>query len=356
MGKIAVFVLSTVVVALTAQRPGFAAEKVTLIHSVPQLTSLFSFGSSIPIEMGFWRDEGLDVEALPAPGAAAAIQLVVGGRATAAIANPSSQMIAVQKGSPVRFYYSAQRGDIFGIGLPEGSGFNSLLDLRGKSIGVTSFASGGTIYARGLLSEAGLSERDYTLVEVGVGARAAAALKSNQVQALSMYDEAYAQLEQAGLKMARIIRDPRAKNYISGSIVVQNEEFEKRQAMLIGLARGIAKGQIFQETNPEAAVRIHWKVYPHTAPRGGVTDEEVAKAVEVNRASTKLVARNALGTNRFGDMPRERMEDFQRYLVTTGVVPKEINVDSYYTEDLIDKINDFDADKIVALAKGYVPK
>jgi NitT/TauT family transport system substrate-binding protein len=336
--------------------PAAALEKITLIHSVPVLTSLFSFGSSIPIEMGFWKEEGLEVEALPAPGAAAAIQLVVGGRATAAIANPSSQMVAVQKGSQVKFYYSAQRGDIFGIGLPEGSGFNTLTDLKGKSIGVTSFASGGTIYAKGLLKEAGLTEKDYTLVEIGVGARAAAALKSNQVQALSMYDEAYAQLEQAGLKMSKIIRDPRAKNYISGSIVVQNEDYEKRQAMLIGLARGIAKGQIFQETNPEAAVRIHWKVYPHTAPRGGVTQEEVEKAVEVNKASTKLVSRNALGTNRFGDMPRERMEDFQRYLVATGLLPKEIGVDAYYTEDLISKINDFNVDKIVALAKGYVAK
>ena len=306
--------------------------------------------------MGFWKEEGLEVEALPAPGAAAAIQLVVGGRATAAIANPSSEMIAVQKGSTVKFYYSAQRGDIFGIGLPEGSGLNTLADLKGKTIGVTSFASGGTIYAKGLLSQAGLTEKDYTLVEIGVGARAAAALKSKQVQALSMYDEAYAQLAQAGLQMSKIVRDPRAKNYISGSIVVQQEEFAKRQSMLIGLARGIAKGQIFQETNPEAAVRIHWKAYPHTAPRGGVTQEEVNKAVEVNKASTKLVARNALGTNRFGDMPRDRMEDFQRYLVTTGVVPKEIDVGAYYTEDLIPMINDFDAGKIVALAKGYVAK
>jgi TRAP-type uncharacterized transport system substrate-binding protein len=49
----------------------------------------------------------------------------------------------------------------------------TLSDLKGKTIGVTSFASGGTIYAKGLLSQAGLTERDYTLAEIGVGARAA---------------------------------------------------------------------------------------------------------------------------------------------------------------------------------------
>ena len=95
-----------------------AAEKITLMHSVPQLTSLFSFGSSIPIELGFWKEEGLEVEALAAPGAAAAIQLVVGGRATAAIANPSGEMIAVQKGSTVKFYYRPKGVTFSALGCP----------------------------------------------------------------------------------------------------------------------------------------------------------------------------------------------------------------------------------------------
>ena len=34
----------------------------------------------------------------------------------------------------------------------------------------------------------------------------------------------------------------------------------------------------------------------------------------------------------------ERMEDFQRYLVTTGVLPKEVDVEAYYTEELIPQI------------------
>ena len=55
-------------------------------------------------------------------------------------------------------------------------------------------------------------------------------------------------------------------------------------------------------------------------------------------------------------MPRERMEDFQRYLVTTGVLPKEIDVKDYYTEELIPQINAFDLDAIIALAKSYTTK
>ena len=99
-------------------------------------------------------------------------------------------MIAVQKGSTVKFYYSAQRGDIFGIGLPEGSGLSTLQDLEGQDDRRDEFCEWrNDLCHRAFSSEAGLTEQDYTLAEIGVGARAAAALKSNQVQALSMYDE-----------------------------------------------------------------------------------------------------------------------------------------------------------------------
>ena len=330
-----------------------AAEKVTLIVPLPQITSVFAFATSIPIELGFFKEEGLEVEASPSPGAVAAIQLVVGDKATAALSNPGGPLIAIQKGSPIKFYYAAQRGDIFGIGLLEGRGINALSDLKGKSIGVMSYASGGTIYARGLLAEAGLSENDYSLVEIGLGARAASAIQSNQVQALSMFEEAYAQLQQGGVRISTIIRDPRAAQYISGCLVVRNEDLDRRPDMYIGFARAMAKGQVFQLANPEAAVRIHWKVYPNTAPRAGITDDEVRKQVEVNRTSDRFLSPTALGTNRYGDVPREDMIKLQRYLVATGVVPKEIDVSTYYTNDLIDRINSFDADKIAALAKAY---
>ena len=333
-----------------------AAERVTLIIPLPQITSVFAFATSIPIELGFFKEEGLEVEASPSPGAVAGIQMVVGEKVTAALSNPGGPLIAVQKGSPIKFYYAAQRGDIFGIGLLEGSGINALSDLKGKSIGVMSFASGGTIYARGLLAEAGLSENDYSLVEIGLGARAASAIQSNQVQALFLFEEAYAQLQQRGIRLSKIVRDPRAAQYISGCIVVRNEDLDRRPDMYIGLARAMAKGQIFQLANPEASVRIHWKVYPNTAPRAGVTDDEVRKHVEVNRTSDRFLSPTALGTNRYGDVPREDMVKLQRYLVATGVVPKEIDVSAYYTNDLIDRINSFDSDKIAALAKSYTGK
>jgi ABC-type nitrate/sulfonate/bicarbonate transport system substrate-binding protein len=103
MTKLRMTVFAALAMLLFGSLPGQAVEKVTLIVPLPQITSVFAFATSIPTELGFFKQEGLDVEALPSPGAVAGIQLVVGGRVTAAMSNPGGPMIAVQKGSPISF-------------------------------------------------------------------------------------------------------------------------------------------------------------------------------------------------------------------------------------------------------------
>jgi NitT/TauT family transport system substrate-binding protein len=346
------FVLAWCLPAQFAHAQGL--QKITLLHSQPQITAAFAYSSSLPVHLGYFKEEGLEVEVNPMAGAAAAMQLVVGGRADFAIGNPSGAMIAIQKGADVRFYYTSIRGDIFGVALPAESGLKTLADLKGKTIGVSSFASGGTNYVKGLMKTVGLeSGKDYNIVEVGVGARAAGAYRSKQIDAFSLWDEIYVSLQQSGIPLSSIIRDPRADGHAVGSILAKNSDFTARRKTLVGVARAIAKAQLFQYTNPEAAIRIHWKVYPQTAPRDGITDAAVKRELNVLAVRTKLISKNAMNTNKWGDLPRDVMEKFQAYLVETEVVPKAIDVGSYYTNDLIDEINKFDEAAIVKHARDF---
>ena len=145
------FALFAAVLGNLGETAAQALQKLTLLHSQPQITAAFAYSSSLPIHLGYFKEEGLEVEVNPMAGAAAAMQLVVSGRADFAIGNPSGAMIAIQKGADVRFYYTSIRGDIFGVALPAESGMKTLQDLKGKTIGVSSFASGGTNYVRGLI-------------------------------------------------------------------------------------------------------------------------------------------------------------------------------------------------------------
>ncbi|MDA1000511.1 MAG: ABC transporter substrate-binding protein [bacterium] len=341
-------------VCLLTPTAALALEKVVLVHALPRLSPSFAIASSLPEYLGYWKDEGLEVEVNTTRGSSMAMQIVMGGKADVAYGNPTAAMVGVQKGTDVSFYYTSIRGDIFGIALPAKGGLNGLSDLKGKTIGVSSFASQGTLYARALMGTLGFQRgQDFDLIEVGVGGRAAAALQSGRVHALSLWDAAYASMESRGLKFTKIIKDPRAKNFIAGSLVVPSKFYKTRRKMLIGLARGLAKAQIFQEVNPEAAVRIHWKVYPQTAPRGGVTDAAVRREAKVVAVRAGIQSRNAVGTNKFGDLPKANMEGYQNYLIRIDRLKKKIDVSKYYTNEFTDEINNFDREAVIKQAKGF---
>ncbi len=343
-----------IAMAFAGGSPAQTLQKLTMLHSQPVITASFAYSSSLPVYLGYFREEGLDVEVSPMAGAAQAMQLVIGGRADFAIGNPANAMVAIQKTADVRFYYTSIRGDIFGIGLPSDSGLKGLADLKGKSIGVSSFASGGANYAKGLLQTVGFeSGKDYNLVEIGVRARALGAYRSKQVQAFSLWDEEYASMSQNGVAMTSVLKDPRAHAHVAGSILAKNEDFTKRRNVLIGVARAIAKAQVFQDANPEAAIRIHWKVYPNTAPKDGITDAATKREAEIIAVRKAITVRNSMGTNRWGDVPKESMEQFQAYLVQTSVLPQAIDVNRYYTNDLISEINKFDEAAIIKQAREY---
>ncbi|MEK6712144.1 MAG: ABC transporter substrate-binding protein [Nitrospinota bacterium] len=334
--------------------PARAAEKVVLAHALPALSASFAIASSLPTYLGYWKEEGLEVEVVTNRGAAAAVQLVIGGKADVTSANPGTAITAVHKGEDLVVFYTSLRGDIFGIAFPEGSGLKEIKDLKGKIIGVSSFASGGTNYIRALLTQAGLKAGvDADIVEVGVGGRAAAAVQSKQVHALSLWDEAYAKMEAEGLKFTKIISDPRARYHLAGSMTTRRENLAKRRQVLAGVARGVAKAQLFQETNPEAAVRIHWKVYSQSAPRGGVTDAAVKQEAKVISVRKGIQAKDAFGTRRYGDVPKDKMDEFQEYLVTSGLIQAKMDVGRFSTDELIPEINRFDAAAVIKRAKEF---
>ena len=329
-----------------------AQTKIVLAHSQQQLTPSFAIGSSLPMVLKFWEEEGLEVEVVTTPGAAAAIQLLIAGRADVALANPTSAMSAIQRGANVKVVYTATRGDIFGLALPAGK---TLADMKGKTVGVASFASGSNGYARALLRQAGLEpDKDVSIVEIGTGGRAAAAFKSDQVQAVSLWDEQYTLLNEQGLSFPTLIKDPRAKNFVAGSLIVKTEDIAKRKEAMIGLARGIAKAQAFQEAHPEEAIKIHWKAYPSSAPRT-IDDAALKSAVRVLVTRKEIQSRNVFGTGQYGDVPFDRFSDFQNYLVLTGELPKAGDVKDYLTNELIPEINRFDEKAMIAKALEVKP-
>ena len=112
--------------------------------------------TSIPLTLGYWKAENLDVEVTTLEGSTAGVQQLAAGNIQFATVGPEVALIAREKGVKVKSFYAISRVTIFRVVVPQASPLQSVADLRGKTIGVSALTSGAVPVARALVASGGL--------------------------------------------------------------------------------------------------------------------------------------------------------------------------------------------------------
>ena len=239
---------------------------------------------AVAMKMGWFKQEGLEVEIVPLPGSTDCVKAVATGEVP--ISLPSVEPLANGRpqGVKAKIYYTAYQTNGYGIAVPADSAIQSPAELRGKSIGVTSLASAGVVVARAQVAAAGLDPaRDVQIVVAGEGAQTAAMVRNRQVEALSQFDTQYAMVENAGVRMRYLDRRD-IERFPGNGFLASEDTLKTRRKELIGFARSYAKGTIFTIANPEAAVRIVYEMFPQTKPTGKDEPTAVREDIKVLEA------------------------------------------------------------------------
>lgn len=303
-------------------------------------------------KMGWFAEAGLKVDPVPMPGSTDCVKNVATREVPYSL--PSIEPLAIIRPQGVRAlnYYTAYQGNIYGIAVPEGSTVQSITELRGKRIGVTSMASAGVVIARALASSAGMDpDKDIRIVVAGEGAQTAALLRSGQVDALSQFDTQYALVQAAGVKLRMLVNNDVA-SFPSNGFVALEETLAKNRAQAVGLARGYAMGTVFTMANPEAAIRILYEVFPQTKPTGKDDATALSDDVRTIEARARNWRLEAGGVTQWGENSVANYDAYIDFLVKWGVVKQKVPASELVTNDLIADINRFDAAAIVAQAKA----
>lgn len=309
--------------------------------------------SSVPTALGYWKDAGLDVDVQTSKGSTAAMQLVIAGTAHFTMATVEPVIIGRQKGARIVAVYNHVREPIYTIAVPAESSITDLRQLKGKALGVFSLGSGAVPFAKAMLRAEGFDpEKDVSWVPIGQGPQAVHAVKNQRVDALAYWDWGYAVMENFGLRFRHFTSE--ATREILSLALVGHEDFVTANAdVAVKLARGIARAALFTVTNPEAAVRIHWSVYPASRPTGIPEDRALADAIHVLKARAAKYRIEGRTVPRWGAFTREEWVKTQDFLYENGLITKKLDVGEYYTGRLLDRINDFDAAKVIQQAKSY---
>jgi len=313
---------------------------------------------AIATKMGWFAKAGIKLDLVPFPGSTDCVKAVATKDVSYSL--PSIEPLAIIRPQGVRAlnFYTAYQGNIYGIRVPADSPVQKFTDLKGKNIGVTSMASGGVIIARAIAANAGMNpDTDIRIVVAGEAAQTAALLRSGQIAGLSQFDTQYALTENAGVKLRPLTEANKAiAHYPSNGFVALEETLKTNRDQAVGLARGYAMGTLFALTNPEAAIRILWEVFPFTKATG----KDEATAMRDDIATLQARAANwppeAGGVKRWGENSIANYNAYVDFLVKNGVLKQKIDATELVTNDLIDDINKFDAAEVVKLAKSYQAK
>ncbi len=345
--------LLAAVLLLAGASVAHAQQKVVYLLTSPAPNVAEAAHSSVPMALGYWKQAGIDVEVRPTNGSTTAVQLVIAGTADFTMATVEPLVIGRQKGAKIVSVYNHTREGIYTIAVPADSPITSLKQLKGKSIGVLSLGSGAVPFAKAVLKGEGFDpEKDVSWVPIGIGAQSVHAIKSGQIDAIAYWDWGYALMENFGAKFRHFSSD--FTRSLLSLALVGNEDFIKAHPdATAALAQGIAKGALFTITNPEAAVRIHWSVYPASKPAGMPEDRALAEAVHVVKARADKYRIEGRAVPKWGAYTAAEWTQTQDFLFGAGMIPKKVDVSQYYTDRFLARINDFDASKVVEQAKNY---
>ena len=153
---------------------------------------------TIAERLGYFKEEGLDVEIVDFAGGAKALQAVVGGSADV-VSGAYEHTIGLQaKGQRYQEFVLQGRAPqiVLVVSNKTMPGFKSIADLKGKKIGVTAPGSSTNMMANFVLAKAGLKPSDVSFIGVGASAGAVAAMRSGQIDAMANLDPVISMLTQ----------------------------------------------------------------------------------------------------------------------------------------------------------------
>lgn len=349
-----VWLLCGLAAAVTAAQPVQAQSlKPVRLATASGIASPITANILIGKFLGYYKQEGLDFDlaTLGARGSVAVVNALASGTAQFGAGGPDTIFRAEKQGVEAYLVgvYCYTPGEPQKVAVLADSPIKSIADLKGKKVGIR--GAGFKSYTEGILRAADMPVNSVEYLPVGIGSAPFIALKKGEVDALSLFDVNMKRVETLGANL-RYLDLPAQWGKLQGPILYGRKEvFDKNPQMVIGFGRAVAKGTLFTITNPEAAVRIFYDMYPQAVPKGRSFAEAVKNTTEVLEARVPQLRLRHSQNGQWGYMDPEAWS-LEAKLFGHGHNLKR-PVDAYFMNKYIGEVNKFDQQAIVNQAKSF---
>lgn len=276
-------------VAPTVAAPATNLEKTSVKVGVGSKNGFFFLPTMVAEGLGYYKDEGLNVDIVDAGSGGKALEaLVAGGVDMISGAYDHVVQLRAKNVALQGFVLQARLCD-YAVGLTKekAATYKKPEDLRGMKLGISSPGSGSDMFLKLFLAKHGIKASDVPTVSVGLGPTAIAAIRAGQLDGLANNDPVLGVLEQSG--DIKIIADGRhdegSKEVYGGpypcAAMIASEDFIKAnpkttQAMANAMVRTL---QWMAKAKPEDIINVMPKQFSQPDP-------EVTKKILINLKDT----------------------------------------------------------------------
>jgi NitT/TauT family transport system substrate-binding protein len=226
-------------------------------------------------QAGFFAEDGVDVEVRYSSGAPQALQLVAASQADVALGTIEPLISGHEKGLRAKAFARIGSRMIYYVAVPADSTVKKVEDLKDAKIGVANLGGAAVAVVRSILREGNAHPNADTLLPVGIGEQAMTALRTNKVQALGLWSNAYYTMERNGHRF-RYFHHPTLGDFGNVALMAADKTLTGKRQEMCGFSRAVAKATLFIVENPEAALRMYWNAVP--SAKIGATDAEAVKS------------------------------------------------------------------------------
>lgn len=175
-------------------------EKSKVAIAVAGRAAFYSLPLTIAEQLGFFRDEGLDVEISDFAGGTGSVQAVLSGGADV-VSGAYEHTIHLQgKNQFFQAFVLQGRSPAIAMGFSTKTlaNYKTWADLRNKRIGISAMGSSTHMLAKLVLAQADIKPEDVSFVGVGTSMGVITAMRSGQIDVVSTIDPMMTILEQKG--------------------------------------------------------------------------------------------------------------------------------------------------------------
>jgi NitT/TauT family transport system substrate-binding protein len=342
--------LATATWSVLGRRPALAQQLQRAQFGVAfkSLTAAFA-NVLIGERLGYAKSRGISITGLGLGSSPAIYSALVKGDLEFGAIAPSVALPLFAKGEfpPIVSFYEYTYPYKWDVVVRPDSAIQNYENLRGKKIGISSFGTTDHPVTRVVLKNIGIDpDKDVTWNAVGEGVTAGVALERGVIDALAYFDTGFAIIENAGITL-RYLPRPSSVPLIGGFFIGATRDFMKNHRdVCVAFGQCVAMGTEYVLANLAAGARAFLDMYPSTAARGLSPEAAVERAVNSMQRRTTLWRPPYPNTKLGGINDAE----WQREVEFLGL--KIADVKPMFTNDLIDEINNFNRDEVIAAAKA----